>query len=167
MTKTTVLVTVLLSGCTSAPTSTDPGKYAARANRTVLAATVFKGPQNEEERKLYDLRDQALSHLPGFRSYKENIGKEVQHPKIVHAEAPTYPFGARLQASQQETTILLAALVDKDGSVSAVKLIDGSDELMVIAAMNALRKWKFTPGTVEGKPQSIAMLIPIVFSLNQ
>jgi TonB family protein len=164
MTKLAFPVVLLLGACAATPPSPYPGQYAEQSNRGVLAKTVVEPPKNDEERQLAELMDQLFAGVPGFRPYKEDIGKSVVYPKVIHAENPVYPFRAKLH--NVSSTVKLAVLVDRDGNVADVKLLSGSNQHLNDAAVTAMRKWKFSPGLLDGKPDFFVFVFPIVFSLG-
>ncbi len=165
MNKILLLISVLVTGCMSDPKTTDPREYATTANRNILTPTVVKGPVNSQERNLFDKIDLLFSSSSGYRSYKENIGKLVSLPKLLHVENPVYPPGALVQRVQANLT--LAALIDTDGKVKDVKVLSTSDARFNNAAIESVSKWKFSGGTTEGEPDLFVMVIPIKFLLSE
>ena len=90
--------------------------------------------------------------INGFRGY---IANEIRYP---------------LQARQDgvEGRVDVQFVVEKDGSLSAVKAIkgigSGCDEEAVRVLENAPR---FKPGSQNGKPVRVRMVVPITFKLNE
>ena len=77
-----------------------------------------------------------------------------------------YPLEARQKGVEGRVDVEF--VVDKDGSLSAVKAIEGigagCDEEAVRVVKNAP---SFKPGTQNGKPVRVRMVVPIVFQLNK
>jgi TonB family protein len=159
-----LLLLFTLIGCSS-PHSGEKAAYIENANKGVLAETISKGPKDDAEKSLFEHVDRLFASVPGYRPYTEDIGKRVVRPKILHSEAPVYPTSARRQ--NITGTVVLVALVDISGNVADVKVIESPDQRLSAAAVSALSKWRFSPGTVEGKPDMFTMVFPIVFSLNR
>ena len=69
------------------------------------------------------------------------------------------------RASKVEGTVLVQALVGKDGRVAdtkIVKSVPGLDE----AAANSVRQWVFKPAMAGGKPVAVWVAVPVRFSLR-
>lgn len=77
---------------------------------------------------------------------------------------PEYPESAKQQ--HIEGQVLLSALVGADGSVRELGVISGNPEL-VKAATDAVRKWRFRPHQVEGKPVEFETQITVNFALPE
>jgi TonB family protein len=93
-----------------------------------------------------------------------SIGKEgLKQPQSVYTPDPSFSEEAR-RARYQGTTIL-NVVVDKEGNVSRIRLVRplgmGLDE----NAMEALKTWRFKPGTYNGQPVSVEMNVEVAFNL--
>lgn len=82
--------------------------------------------------------------------------------KIVDAR-PLYPDAAR--HARQEGTVVLEAVLDPTGSVTQVRVMR-SVPLLDQAAIDAVRRWKYTPTIYGGHPVSVLMTITIRFTLQ-
>jgi TonB family protein len=91
------------------------------------------------------------------------IGGNVAQAKIIHLVKPVYPKDAKKDRIQG--TILLHAIVAKDGSVQDLQYISGPRELMR-AAMDAVRQWRYAPTLLVGQPVEVDTTISVVFTLN-
>ena len=58
--------------------------------------------------------------------------------------------------------VRIDALVDADGNVSTMKVLSGSP-LLHLAALNALKQWKYQPAELDGKPTSMHLTVTIQF----
>jgi len=67
-------------------------------------------------------------------------GGQLLQPKLVSQSPPVYPAGARTQRIQGD--VVMDALVDATGKVTAIKLINGHP-LLQQAAMDSLRLWRY------------------------
>lgn len=76
---------------------------------------------------------------------------------------PVYPEAAR--AAGIEGTVLVQALIGRDGLVKDMKLSKGVDGLDA-AALVAVRQWTFQPATLAGKPVAVWVAVPVKFSLH-
>lgn len=64
-------------------------------------------------------------------------------PGLIKRVEPIYPPLAR--ARRLEGTVVLDAVIQKDGSVSEVTVLKSGNAMFDRAAMDALRQWRFTP----------------------
>ena len=66
-----------------------------------------------------------------------------------------------------EGKVLLAVAVASDGAVQAVRVQSGSShDLLDEAALQAVRGWRFQPGTRDGEPVAMQVLVPVHFILQ-
>ncbi len=75
---------------------------------------------------------------------------------------PVYPEEAREKHIQG--AVVLNALVGTDGAVQELKLMSG-DPLLVNAATDAVRQWRFQPHRVQGRPVEFETRITVNFAL--
>ena len=87
----------------------------------------------------------------------------VQRPRLIYRASPVYPKLAK-QAHIQGT-VKLAALIDEDGVVDRLKLISGHP-LLVKAAFDAAKQWRYLPSTLNGAPVAVMTIIEITFTIN-
>jgi protein TonB len=88
------------------------------------------------------------------------VPTEVMQKLLVHKVDPVYPLEARRQNLQG--IIALDIVVGKDGSVTALRALNGPD-VLAQAAMNALRWWKFEPYRVNGQPTTAETTLAVEF----
>jgi protein TonB len=58
------------------------------------------------------------------------------------------------------------AIIAKDGSVKNLKVISG-DPLLVDAALEAARQWRYQPMQMNGKPAEVDTTIDVIFALHK
>jgi periplasmic protein TonB len=75
---------------------------------------------------------------------------------------PYYPPEA--QQLHIEGIVKLHAVIDADGTVQSVEPLGGPD-LLMRSAMSAVRQWKYTPTTLNGKPVGTQQDVTFVFRL--
>jgi TonB family protein len=90
------------------------------------------------------------------------VPADVMQGRIRHAVTPEYPEDAR-QAGVQGT-VVLDAIVSADGAVSHVELV-GGPEALSLAAMDAVRWWRYEPYFVNGQPAPVETTIAVDFRL--
>ena len=76
---------------------------------------------------------------------------------------PVYPEVAR--AANIDGTVLVQALVGKDGHVKDTKVLRSIPPLDD-AAVNAVRQWVFKPARTAGKPVAVWVAVPVRFTLH-
>lgn len=87
-------------------------------------------------------------------------------PVAVENQPPDYPELARRRG--WEGTVLLAVRVGMDGRVDQAGVRTGSSyRLLDEAALEAVRRWRFQPGTRNGRPEVMEVLVPVHFVLRE
>jgi TonB family protein len=93
-----------------------------------------------------------------------SIGNSIRAPVAVYQPIPSYT--AEAKAAKIEGTILLQAVIRKDGTVSDAKVLRGLGHGLDEAAVNAVAKdWRFKPGTLDGQPVNVRANVEISFRL--
>ena len=91
------------------------------------------------------------------------VAPETMAMRIVSRVEPLYPEESR--RAGKEGLAVLDAVVAPDGSVKRLKAISG-DDLLVKAAGEAVRLWKFEPYQSSGRSVPVETTITIEFRLN-
>jgi len=69
--------------------------------------------------------------------------------------------------SGAEGTVVLSIYILADGRVGEVKLISSSGFAKLDqSALREAKKWRFIPGTSDGKPMAMWKQVPVTFRLN-
>jgi TonB family protein len=96
---------------------------------------------------------------------KIRVGGMVQTVKLISKVAPDYPADA--QAEGVEGTVMLKAIVSKDGSLLSIKSVsNGIDPRLVRAALAAVPLWRYQPALLNGEPVEVVTTIDVTFRLN-
>jgi periplasmic protein TonB len=82
-----------------------------------------------------------------------------QGPGLIKKVEPQYPQIAR--AARMEGTVVVDAIIRKDGSVSDVKVLKSSSPMFEQACIDAVRQWRFTPGS-----QDVILSVSVNFTLK-
>lgn len=91
-------------------------------------------------------------------------GGVIREPrKLVHVP-PEYPSIAR--AAGVEGVVILEAVLDERGAVADVRVIR-SVTLLNDAAVQAVRRWRYTPTLLNGVPVQVLMTITVQFKLDR
>ncbi len=91
------------------------------------------------------------------------VGGRIQPPRLVHNMQPSYPPLAK--QTQTQGTVVLDCVIDPQGNVTQVKLVSGHP-LLVEAALDAVRQWKYQPTLLNGEPVAIEMRVMVNFNLG-
>ncbi len=79
--------------------------------------------------------------------------------EVVFAEEAVYPANAVYWG-----TVVLQVAIDKEGAIGEVKVVRDSPPFTK-EALTAIKKWKFKPAHLDGKP--VRSNIAVAFSFNQ
>jgi len=90
-------------------------------------------------------------------------GGAVQNALLVNKVQPVYPPLAR--QTRAAGTVRLHAIIAKDGSVQQLEVLSGHP-LLVQAALDAVRQWRYRPTLLNGEPVEVDTTIDVIFSLN-
>lgn len=89
-----------------------------------------------------------------------------QPPVPIHTVAPRYPELA-LQAGIQGVVNVLVTIDEKGRVINAINVSTDANPLLIQPALEAARKWLFTPAKQRDIPVKVQYLIPIGFRLNR
>ena len=88
------------------------------------------------------------------------IPADVMEQFVIHKVEPAYPDAAR-QANVQGI-VLLDAVIGPDGAVEELRALSGPD-VLVPAALDAVKWWRFQPYRVSGKPVEVETTVAVEF----
>jgi TonB family protein len=91
------------------------------------------------------------------------VGGNVLDAKKIHNVLPVYPEIAKEE--HLEGKVLMHALIDKDGSLQKAYVLHGYCTLAE-SALDAVKKWKYSPTTLNGDPVEIETQIEVIYSLH-
>ena len=84
-------------------------------------------------------------------------------PDAIDKVPPQYPIQARIDGVSG--TVIVIALISVEGRVADAFVQDSIPELD-LAAMTAVRQWKFKPASGDGKPMAVWVAVPVKFTLH-
>ena len=105
--------------------------------------------------------DQATTAKPLSRV---RIPGNVETADLIHQVTPEYPQKAK--SAHIQGTVLLHAIIDKDGHIQDLIVMDGVCWLSE-AAVDAVRNWRYKPLMINGKPAEVDTTITVVFNLSR
>ena len=103
------------------------------------------------------------------RAVEQNPPQRIRQGGVVPAAllvdriVPGYPAIAR--TVHVSGTIVLHAIIAKDGTVQELTYVSGPP-LLIKAAMDAVRQWRYRPTMLNGEPVEVETTIDVVFNLG-
>ena len=88
--------------------------------------------------------------------------KAVKPPRPKHTENPEYPSHER----GNEGHVFMHIVVDEQGAVRLPGVDESSGPNFSAAAIEAVKKWTFEPGKLDGRPIAVLMGVVIDFRLR-
>lgn len=91
------------------------------------------------------------------------VSSDVASGLLVKKVPPAYPENARIARIQG--SVVLKALIDKDGSIEDLTLVSGHP-MLAPAAIEAVKQWKYKPYLLNGRPVKVDTQIVVNFQLS-
>jgi protein TonB len=88
----------------------------------------------------------------------------LQEAKLLFKPDPVYPELAR--RARVSGTVILDVQIDEEGNVSDIRVLSGHP-LFNTAAVEAVRRWKYSPTVLNGEPVPVVATVTVIFRLNQ
>jgi periplasmic protein TonB len=88
----------------------------------------------------------------------------VQQAQLTSRVEPRYPVIA-IQ-TRTEGTVLLHAVISRDGRIAALEVLSGPP-LLVQAAVDAVRQWRYRRTYLGGEPVEVDTSITVIFRLSE
>lgn len=93
------------------------------------------------------------------------VGGNIRVPRKTLDVRPVYPTSMR--AAGREGLVPIEAVIGADGFVSSVRVVSAQVHPdFAIAAVDAVRKWQFTPTLLNGVAVEVVMTVTVQFSLS-
>jgi protein TonB len=99
----------------------------------------------------------------GAPSEPVKVKGDVIKGKLIHQVVPKYPKDAK--KAGVSGTVVVKAIVRKDGSMRDVEYVSGPEQL-ADAAVKAVQKWRYTPTLVNGEPVEVDTTIAVTFRIG-
>src|ERR1700684_4193917 len=90
------------------------------------------------------------------------VSQGVSTGLLIRKVNPTYPPLAR--QARIQGTVVLHAVISKDGSIEGLTLISGHP-MLAPAAIEAVKQWKYKPYLLNGEPVEVDTEVQVKFSL--
>jgi TonB family protein len=130
-------------------------------NYTVSAAKLLNDLLLKDYKCSDDPWDNNSQVEPSGKPKNEMVPSGVAQGMLVHRVAPQYP--AQAKQAHVQGTVVLQAVIGKDGSVTSVTALRG-DPILTQAAIDAVRQWRYKPYYLNGEPVEVDTQISVTFS---
>ena len=101
---------------------------------------------------------------PPPRPERVRISQGVTRGQIIAKVEPPYPVIAR--AARVQGDVVLRAIISKTGVIANLELLSGHP-MLVPAALDAVKQWRYRPFLLNGEPVEVETTITVTFSLTQ
>jgi len=92
---------------------------------------------------------------------KDPQTEEVKKPKLLSRPSPQYTPAAR--KANVEGTVIVEAIIEKDGSVSHGRILQDQPLGLGLSAVEAVCDWRFKPATLKGEPVKVYYVLTVNF----
>lgn len=104
------------------------------------------------------------ANVPKLAGQKLRVSSGVAQGQLLRQVNPQYPPQARQQGV--EGTVVLQAVIGKDGRVTNLNVVSGPSALTK-AAMEAVKQWRYRPFALNGEPVEADTQINVNFKLGE
>lgn len=109
---------------------------------------------------------------PALQAQKESppegppyrVGGDVTRPEKISGPPPVYAIEAR--KARVTGVVILQTVIDEQGNVTEARVIKGLPMGLDMAALEAVRTWKFKPATLDGKPVPVHYNLTVSFQIE-
>ncbi|MGZ4837946.1 MAG: TonB family protein [Terriglobales bacterium] len=141
-----------------------PGTTVAKANSGAKAATAPPASKADVSKPNDSKKDAAAAPLSATQLPGEDsaiiLSSKGAEKRLAHSIQPKFPAEAR--SSTAQGTVVLKEVVDENGKVEGVRLVEG-DAALATAAIQAVKQWRYRPYVRNGKAQPFQTVVIIDF----
>ena len=95
----------------------------------------------------------------------QRVGGDVKAPKVLSRVNPVYPAAAKAEGIYG--IVIVEAGINESGVVEDVRVLKPLPGGLDQAAVDAIKQWRFEPGTVDGRPVPVLFNLTINFRLDE
>lgn len=92
-----------------------------------------------------------------------HVSEGILQGQLISRVEPQYPVIA--VQTKKEGVVMLHAIISRDGRITALEVVSGSP-LLVKAALDAVRQWRYRPTMLNGEPVEVDTSITVIFRLR-
>lgn len=107
-----------------------------------------------------------LAYVPKLQPVvpqRVRISQGVTTGLLIRKVEPMYPVLAR--SARISGDVVLKAIIDKEGVIQDLQLVSGHP-MLVPAAIDAVRQWRYRPYLLNGQPVEVETTITVIFTLS-
>jgi protein TonB len=126
------------------------------------------GPLRSDDTMFVDLRP-AKPVAPAEEIKKNGerrplkLSEPIVQAQLISRVEPRYPpLAAQIHL---QGTVLLHAIISRDGTITSLEVVNGHP-LLVQAALDAVRQWRYRPTMLNGEPVEVETTITVIFQLQ-
>ncbi len=93
-----------------------------------------------------------------------DVSSAVSTGMLLRKVAPEYPFSAK--RNHITGTVVLEALIDKDGHIRNLRVVSGPRELQE-TSLAAVHQWLYKPYLLNGEPVAVRTKINVIFTMSR
>jgi protein TonB len=95
---------------------------------------------------------------------EEQKGRTLAKPEKTSAPPPIYPLAMRLSCATG--VVEVQSILDESGRIGPDFIVsDVLSPVMKVAALEAIRQWRFKPATADGKPIKVYYTVTVNFAV--
>ncbi len=91
-------------------------------------------------------------------------GEEVSEPVAIEKTPPSYTVAAK--EAKHQGRVVLRAVIDEEGRVDDIEVIEGQPYGLSEAAISSIRTWRFHPALYQGEPVAVFYILTVNFRLT-
>jgi TonB family protein len=158
-------------------TAIPPGKYTLefaspgfKLLKQDLTVAAGQGVRQDANLQLGEINESITIHARNAAAaapagHPIRVGGNVQPARLIKQTRPEYP--ADLQQAGVEGTVMIRAVVSKDGSLLSPQVINTEiDSRLADLALSAIRQWRYQPSLLNGEPVEVLTTVSVDFKLN-
>jgi protein TonB len=92
------------------------------------------------------------------------VAGDVRAPILVWRVEPEYPEAMR--RAHMEGVVILEAVITAAGDVTEVRILKSATPLLDRATVDAVRRWRYKPATLNGRAVSVYLTVTVSFGLR-
>lgn len=93
------------------------------------------------------------------------LESKISRPQILRSVKPGTPWEAR-QHPGFNGTVILEAIIDTQGNVSDLRVLKEQPYGLTESAKESVKRWKFKPATLDGKPVTVYYVLTVNFHIG-
>jgi len=75
-------------------------------------------------------------------------------------------YPAEAQRKGITGTVNIAIIIDENGAVAAAEVVSSTDPIFNASAVEAVKRWQFTPAKRNGRLMKLNCVVPVCFQLK-